>query len=129
MYRIIVIEDSSVLRKLLQKTLPPEGYECFMAASAAAGWDLCRKQKPDLILLDVNLPDDNGIALCRRMKEDPHLRHIPILIMTGEAVEVENRIEGLEAGADDYILKPLAPKELLLRIRGLIRKASRPSRE
>ncbi|MBI5244327.1 MAG: response regulator transcription factor [Elusimicrobia bacterium] len=115
------------MRKLLFKTLTPENYECILAHNAALGLQACRKEKPDLIILDVNLPDGNGIELCRKIKDDMAIRHIPILIMTGEAVQVENRTAGLEAGADDYILKPFDSAELLLRLKNLIRASSKPT--
>ncbi len=127
MFRIVVIEDDPIMRKMLHKTLTPEGYECIMAPNAGLGIKFCQDNKPDLILLDVHLPDDNGIEVCKKLKADPGLRHIPILIMTGEASAVDKRIEGLEAGADDYILKPLSPKELISRLRGIIRAATKPT--
>ena len=127
MYRILVIEDDSILRRLLANTLTPEGYEVIQAFNASLGLDACRREKPDLIVLDVNLPDGDGIDVCRKIKDDPAIRHIPILIMTGEATQVEKRMEGLEAGADDYILKPFSPKELLSRLRNVLKAAAGPT--
>ena len=127
LYKILAIEDDMVMRKLLHKTMTSEGFECSLAATAAAGISACAQEKPDLVLLDVHLPDDNGIEGCRKLKADEQLRHIPVLILTGEAFTVENRIEGLEAGADDYILKPFSPKELISRIRGILKASTKPS--
>lgn len=127
MYRIVIIEDDPIMRKLLSKELTPDGYECIMAPNAAAGLKACREDRPDMVLLDVHLPDHNGLDVCRNLKSDPALRHIPVLIITGEASAVDKRIEGLEAGADDYILKPFSPKELARRIRNIMRAGTKPS--
>lgn len=127
MYRINVIEDDAVMRKLLAQSLAAEGYECVFSVNAATGYEACVQERPDLILLDVNLPDGNGIEVCRRLKADTKLRHIPILIVTGDANSVENRVAGLEAGADDYILKPFSVKELLSRLKGILKTSVRPT--
>lgn len=127
MYRIVAIEDDFSMRQLLHKLLKPEGYECIVAGNAAQGLKVCAQDKPDLILLDIHLPDDNGIEVCRKIKADSSLRHIPILLMTGEAVDVENRVNGMEAGADDYIIKPFNVKELLFRIKGILKAGTRPT--
>ncbi|MEK7858733.1 MAG: response regulator [Elusimicrobiota bacterium] len=127
MYRIVAVEDDPIVRRLFSRTLTSESYECIMAVNAASGLQTCLEQKPDLILLDVHLPDGNGIEVCRQFKDDMRLRHIPILIITGDAVSVEERMEGLESGADDYILKPFNPKELLARIKGILKASTRPT--
>ena len=126
-YRIAVIEDNAAMRNLLQKILAAEGYECLAAGDAATGRKLCLQEKPDLILMDVHLPDDNGIEVCRKFKADPALHHIPILILTGEAYTVENRVDGLEAGADDYVIKPFNNKELVSRIKGILKASTKPT--
>ena len=126
-FRIAVVDDDPGIRELLRGVLAGEGFECLLAPDGASGLKACRAAKPDLILLDVHLPDANGIELCRSMKADETLRHIPILIMTGEAVPGEERVEGLEAGADDYILKPFDVPELVSRIRGILRTSLRPT--
>lgn len=127
MYRIVVIEDNAGMRALLQKILAAEGFECLAAVDGASGRKACLQEKPDLILLDVHLPDANGIELCRKFKADPALHHIPILILTGEAYTVENRVDGLEAGADDYIIKPFNNKELVSRIKGILKASTKPT--
>lgn len=128
MFKLLIVEDDPTMREIMRNALAPQGYDCLAAASADEGWKQCLKAKPDLILLDVHLPDESGIALCRRFKAEPRLRHIPILIMTGEARSVESRVEGLEAGADGYLLKPFSLSELTLRIKGLLANAAKPSR-
>lgn len=128
MYRILAIDDEPSIRKLMQKTLAGEGYECLLAATAEEGVATCAQGKPDLILLDVNLPDGNGIEVCRRFKGRADLRHIPILLVTGEANTVDNKIDGLEAGAEDYIVKPFLPMELVSRIKSILKVSARPTR-
>jgi DNA-binding response OmpR family regulator len=128
MYRILIIDDSPIMQKLLRKILPAEGYECMVAGAGAAGLSACAAKKPDLVLLDVNLPDGNGIDICRSLKSDLQLRHIPVLLLTGEAQSVEDRIAGLEAGADDYVIKPFNVKELLSRVKGILKSSARPTR-
>ena len=127
MYRIVIIEDDPTMRHLLSKKLAPEGFECHMAANGTLGLKACREQKPDIVLMDVHLPDHNGIELCKTIKSDPTLRHIPVLIFTGESSGVDKKIEGLDAGADDYILKPFSPAELLARLKKLVRAGIRPT--
>jgi len=127
MYRVLVVEDDPILRRLLSTTLAPEGYEVIQAFNASLGLEACRKEKPDIVVLDVNLPDGDGIDVCRAIKDDPSIRHIPILIITGEAVQVEKRMEGLEAGADDYILKPFNARELVSRLKNILKAAAKPT--
>lgn len=127
MFRILAIDDSPIMRQLLRQILSGEGYECLTASDGLSGLKSCAKNKPDLVLLDVNLPDGNGIEFCRRLKSDPVGRHIPVLLLTGEARDVENRIDGFEAGAEDYITKPFNTKELMSRVRGILQASARPT--
>lgn len=128
MYRILIIEDDHIMRRMLAKTIRSDAHECVEASSAAAGLEACAKERPDMILLDVHLPDGNGIELCRKIKADERLRHIPIVILTGEASSIENKLEGLDSGADDYVLKPFNSKELMSRVKGLLKAGTRPTR-
>lgn len=128
MYRILAIEDDPIIRRLLQQSMTSEGYECVTASTIAEGLTACERSKPDLVLLDVNLPDGNGIAACRTIKSDAKLRHIPVLLLTGEAADVEHRVDGLEAGAEDYILKPFMPRELASRVKGILKRSTKPTR-
>lgn len=127
MYRILVVEDSPPLRKLLSQAFAAEGHDCRVAGGVEEGFQRAQDDKPDLVLLDVNLPDGNGIDLCRRIKAEAGLSHIPVLLVTGEASDVEHKVSGFDAGADDYVLKPFRMKELLARIAGLLKSGARPS--
>lgn len=128
MYRILAIEDDPIIQEVFKKSLEREGYECFLAPRISLGIAAAAKEKPDLILLDVNLPDGNGIDACRQLKADPIVRHIPVVIVTGQTDSVENRVDGIEAGADDYLIKPFNTKELLTRVKGILHHGIRPSK-
>lgn len=121
MYSILVVDDEESIRAALVRVLTPEGYTVITAENLTEGFAVCVRSKPDLIILDVNLPDGYGLDLCRKIKADQKLRHIPVFILTGESVDVDNRLSGLEAGADDYILKPFNPGELIFRIKRILR--------
>ncbi len=127
MYRILSIEDDPIMQKLLRDTLAAGGYEFRLSKDGAGALPAAAAEKPDLILLDVNLPDMTGIEVCRALKADPRTGHIPVLMLTGEARAVETRVEGLDAGADDYMFKPVSPRVLLARIAALIRQTAGPS--
>lgn len=128
MYRILAIDDDAIIRRLLQQSMISEGYEFVMASTVAEGLAACERTKPDLILLDVNLPDGDGISTCKKIKADPKLRHIPVLILTGEASDVDHRVDGLQAGAEDYVLKPFLPRELVSRVKGILKRSTGPTR-
>lgn len=100
-----------------------EKYEVNLAATAKDGFDSCVKELPDLVLLDINLPDGNGLDVCKKIKESPKLKHIPVVILTGDATSVENRVQGMESGAEDYVLKPFIAEELLARVAGIIKRS------
>ncbi|MEK7744722.1 MAG: response regulator [Elusimicrobiota bacterium] len=128
MHKILVIEDDPISRKLMSRTLASAGFECLLSPTAENGLAAASKEKPDLVLMDVNLPDGDGIELCRKVKSQPSLRHIPILLLTGEAVSIECRTAGLEAGADDYMIKTIGTKELLSRIRRILDDGKKPTK-
>ena len=128
MQRILIIEDDPDAREMISIALSDSGYECLSSPTAKDGMASCASGKPDLILMDVNLPDGNGIDLCRKIKSVYGLRHIPILILTGAAVDTEARVEGLKAGADDYMIKTIGPYEMLSRIHRVIETSKKPYR-
>lgn len=127
MHRIMVVEDDSLLQRLYVDILQREGFEVLLRSTGGDGLRAAPLDKPDLILLDVNLPDGNGIDFCRSLKADKLTRHIPVVIVTGEARELSNRVAGLDGGAEDYLFKPVDPKVLVARIRSLLKLAVKPS--
>ncbi|MCC7375485.1 MAG: response regulator transcription factor [Verrucomicrobiales bacterium] len=122
MSRILVIEDEPAMRHALEDALTSVGYRVITAADGALGLERARSEQPDLILLDVMLPKLDGFSLAaelRRLKST-----VPILLLTAKG-GVEDRVTGLDAGADDYLAKPFHPQELLARVRALLRRRER----
>lgn len=117
--RILVVEDDADQRRLAASGLRSAGYRVVTAESGAEAVLTARTERPDLILLDVDLPDLDGMAVCRQLKLDPALSSIPVIFCTARTGVID-RMAGLALGADDYINKPFAPSELLLRIRHLL---------
>lgn len=121
MYNILIVDDEETVRTALQRILKPAGYKVTFAGDFKEGWEVCRRDKPDLAIIDVSMPGGSGIDLCRRIKAEPELHHIPLFILTGVAVTGEAHAEGLQAGAEDYIVKPYNQEELLARIERTIK--------
>ena len=119
--RILVIDDEKDLLELLEYNLSKEGYQVSGLTSGEAALKAVRINPPDLIVLDLMLPGIDGMELCRILKNDPHTRHIPILMLTAKSEE-SDVVVGLEVGADDYITKPFSPKVLMARIRTALRR-------
>jgi two-component system KDP operon response regulator KdpE len=110
---ILVVEDETPLRRFLRTTLVKHDYRCLEAATAKAGMDLIAGQKPDLLILDLGLPDLDGLEMTRRLREWTTL---PIIVLTARGQE-QDKVDALDAGADDYLTKPFGVEELLARIR------------
>jgi DNA-binding response OmpR family regulator len=121
--RILVIEDEPDIREVIEFNLRAEGYRVSGASDGEEGLARARREFPDAILLDRMLPGMNGIELCRHLKADPDLRSIPVIMLTAKT-EVDDIVSGLEAGADDYVTKPFKPKELLARLRAVVRRGT-----
>jgi putative two-component system response regulator len=117
---ILVVDDNAVNSALLKELLASRGYPTVTAPNAAAAEVEIARQAPDLILLDVIMPGKTGYELCRELKEDPRTRLIPIVLITGLGAH-EDRIKGIEAGADDFLTKPIWPQELFARIGSLLK--------
>lgn len=118
---ILVIEDEDDIRELLVFNLTREGYAVVEAADGKTGLDLARSRKPDLILLDLMLPIMDGFSVCRELEKGSDTVRIPVIMLTARG-ETVDRILGLELGADDYVVKPFNVRELLLRIRAILRR-------
>ena len=119
---ILVVYDEAPIREMIAVALEMAGYECFEAGTAQQAHTLVVDRKPDLILLDWMLPGTSGIELARRLKRDELTADIPIIMLTAKGEE-DNKIQGLEVGADDYITKPFSPRELVARLRAVLRRA------
>ncbi len=120
--RILIIEDELPMRRALEDVLTGEGYRVFSAADGESGLQRALAEKPDLILLDLMLPRLDGYSVCAELRrlENP----VPILMLTAKG-QVEDRVMGLDAGADDYLVKPFSTEELLARVRALLRRTQR----
>src|SRR6185503_19449676 len=118
--KILVVDDDANVQRLLQYTLKPEGYDVVVASDGAEGFRLWGAEAPDLILLDVMLPKLDGYQVAAKIRsEEGSASHVPIIMLTAER-EVEQKVRGLRAGADDYLIKPFHPAELLARIKSLL---------
>jgi DNA-binding response OmpR family regulator len=119
---ILIVEDERDVVDLLTLNLRKAGrFTILTAADGAAGLQMARSEKPAFIILDLMLPKMSGLEVCKILKTDPEARHIPIMMLTAKAEEID-RIVGLEFGADDYVTKPFSPREVILRIQAIMRR-------
>ncbi|MEZ4368778.1 MAG: response regulator transcription factor [Kofleriaceae bacterium] len=126
---VLVIEDEVDLATTLEYNLKTEGYQTRLAHTGKAGLEAALAEPPpDVIILDLMLPDLSGTEVCRRLREHERTRDIPVLMCTAKGSEID-RVVGFEVGADDYIVKPFSVREVLLRIRAVLRRAQRPDAE
>src|SRR6266576_3853048 len=124
--RILIVEDENDVVDLLTLNLRKAGgFLISKAGDGATGLTKARAEKPDLIILDLMLPKIPGLEVCKILKSEAATRHIPILMLTARAEEID-RIVGLECGADDYVTKPFSPREVMLRIRAILRRGEKP---
>jgi two-component system phosphate regulon response regulator PhoB len=127
--KILIVEDEPDVVEMLKRQLERSGeYSAVVAPDGPGGLDLARAEAPALIVLDLMLPGMSGLEVCRLLKSAQPTRQIPIIMLTAKAEEVD-RIVGLEFGADDYVTKPFSPRELVLRIGAILRRAERPQAE
>src|SRR5712671_1884742 len=126
--KILIIEDESDVADLLEIGLHKAGFKTTTAADGATGLQKARDNRPDFIILDLMLPKMSGLEVCRILKGDAATSHIPILMLTAKAEEID-RIVGLEFGADDYVTKPFSPREVVLRIKAILRRGRGESDE
>src|SRR5213080_4651709 len=122
--RILIVEDENDVVDLLTLNLRKAGgFLISKAGDGATGLTKARAEKPDFIILDLMLPKMPGLEVCKILKSDPATRHIPVLMLTARAEEID-RIVGLEFGADDYVTKPFSPREVVLRIKAILRRGA-----
>jgi Response regulators consisting of a CheY-like receiver domain and a winged-helix DNA-binding domain len=127
MKKIVLIEDDADLYALLKYNLEKEGFALVGAQTGKGAIELCRRERPDLILLDIMLPDSDGLDICKGIRSHPELAHVPVIFLTARASETD-RIVGLELGANDYIVKPFFIRELIARIKIQFRSQMIPQR-
>ena len=123
--RVLIVEDEPDIRELVVHHLKRDGYLVSAASSGEEALRQVQAAAPDLVLLDLMMPEMDGLEVCRRLRQDPATVSLPIVMLTAKGDEVD-RVLGLEIGADDYIVKPFSPKELLARVRAVLRR-SRPA--
>ncbi len=123
MTMILVVEDEEAIREMIVFTLETDGYEMVVADCVEKAETLIRNNLPDAILLDWMLPDRSGVEFLRQLKQHPNTSFIPVIFLTAKS-DSHNKVEGLDAGADDYITKPFSPNVLLARIRAVLRRVS-----
>jgi two-component system, OmpR family, phosphate regulon response regulator PhoB len=128
MARLLVIEDEKALQKVLAHNLKQAGHEVFVAATGAAGIALAQSEKPDLVLLDLMLPDMSGTEVAKTLKRGSATERIAIVIVSARAEELD-RIVGFELGASDYVVKPFSVRELVLRVQAVLRRPEVAGRE
>src|SRR5512143_1300122 len=126
MERILIIEDELPMRTALHDVLAAEGYRVLTAPEGETGLQRAMDEKPDLILLDIMMPKLDGYAVCAELRRLSN--PVPILMLTAKG-QVEDRVRGLDVGADDYLVKPFSTEELLARVRALLRRVQKPGRQ
>ncbi len=119
---VLIIDDEPELLKLLDYNLTKSGYLALSAKDGPAGLEMARKHAPDLVILDVMMPGMDGWEVCKKLRQDPATASIPLIMLTAKAEEAD-RVLGLELGADDYLTKPFGVRELLARVKALLRRA------
>jgi two-component system phosphate regulon response regulator PhoB len=126
MCRVLIIDEDHGLAEWIGRNLRREGLEVMHARDGLEGTALALRELPDLILVDLELPGRDGLAVIRELKGDPGGERIPVLILTARG-QPEDRIQGLEAGADDYLTKPFNPRELVLRVQAILKRRQAPA--
>lgn len=119
----LIIEDETDFANIVSLNLRRAGFETVAVRSGEAGLSEARYRRPDVVLLDLMLPDMQGTDVCRRLKSDPLTRHLPVIMVTARGEEID-RIVGLELGADDYLVKPISMRELVLRVNVVLRRSN-----
>ena len=125
MQRILIVEDERDIADLVGFNLERAGYEVLKAHDGITGAEIAIHERPDLVILDLMLPGKDGYGVFKELRRDSRSRDIPVIMLTARA-QTEDRIQGLEAGADDYLTKPFSPKELMLRVQAVLKRSDGP---
>ena len=125
---VLLIEDEKAIAELVKYNLDKEGFRVLTASKGDEGLSRAQKEKPDLILLDLMLPEMGGLEICKTLKQNYKTASVPIIILTAKSEETD-RVLGLELGADDYVTKPFSPRELVARIRAVLRRVQEKSKD
>lgn len=120
--KVLIVEDEVDILNLLRYNFEAAGYPVCTAKDGLKVFEIAKKQQPDVILLDIMLPGRDGFEVCKELKSDTILKNVPVIMLTAKGEEVD-RIVGLELGADDYVVKPFSPRELLLRVKAILRRS------
>jgi len=126
--KILVVDDEEDILELLKYNLSREGYQVFCTTSGEKTLTLVKTETPDLIVLDLMLPGMDGLEVARRLKDNPHTKNVPIVMLTAKGEEADI-VTGLELGADDYVTKPFSPRILLARVRAVLRRKGQESQD
>jgi DNA-binding response OmpR family regulator len=121
MERVLIVDDDPDIQRLVSYNLSQAGFQVLSASTGRTALDSVQKQPPDLIILDIMMPDVDGMEVCRTLRQRENSRRIPIIMLTARAEEVD-RVVGFELGADDYVSKPFSPRELVLRVKSIFRR-------
>lgn len=125
--KILLIEDEEDIAALIKLQADLSGYRLLIEVDGINGYRAVEREKPDLIILDIMLPGQSGLDVCRKIKHNPELKHIPVIILSAKSEELDV-VLGLELGADDYVTKPFSPKVLFSRIKAVLRRGREPSK-
>ena len=123
MERVLIVDDDPDIQRLVSYNLSQAGFQVTTAISGRLALDSVQKHPPDLIILDVMLPDIDGLEVCRYLRQRDNSRRIPVIMLTARTEEID-RVVGFEVGADDYVMKPFSPRELVLRVKSIFRRIS-----
>ncbi len=122
MERVLIVDDDPDILRLVSYNVSQAGFEVITASTGREALEVVQKQPPDLIILDVMLPDVDGMEVCRTLRQQDPSRRIPIIMLTARGDEID-RVVGFELGADDYVTKPFSPRELVLRVKSILRRS------
>jgi len=123
--RILIVEDDKHISKLVKYNLEKSGFQCTAAITGEEALNILDKEPIDLIILDIMLPEMDGLQVCKQIKQDRKFSTVPIIMLTAKGEEVD-RIVGFELGADDYVVKPFSPRELVLRVKAILKRKKAP---